>query len=90
MPKICSHCRPLYALTPRFSVGWLLDCSAYVRRNGMGNSKGSEVNKGLTNIKTNMKLDRNAFAPLLDITECFYYPNFGHKSHECQLKDNRL
>lgn len=37
-----------------------------------------------------MNLDKNAYAPLLDITECFYCHNFGHKSYECQLKDNRL
>jgi len=42
-------------------------------------------NNGFTNIKTNMNLDKNAFAPLLDITECFYCHNIGHKSYECNL-----
>lgn len=39
--------------------------------------------------KKNMNLDRNPFSPLFDIIECFYYHNFGHNSHECQLKKNR-
>ena len=45
---------------------------------------------GFTNIKTIMNLNKNAFSLLLDITNYFYCHNFGHKSCECKLKDNRL
>ena len=37
-----------------------------------------------------MNLDKNTYDPLLDINECFYCHNFGHKSYEYQLKENRL
>lgn len=45
-----------------------IDCRAYIRRIGMGNSKRSKANNGFTYIKKNINLDKNAYAPLLDIT----------------------
>jgi len=52
------------------------------------NHRRSEVDNKSANIKTNINMGMNPFAPLFDITKCFYCHNFGHKSYECQLKNS--
>jgi len=46
-----------------------INCRAYVRRIDFGNFKMRK--NGITNVKTNMNLGKNAFAPFLDITNFF-------------------